>query len=108
VRVTITERQCEVPKRVLDRAESQVAALAKFEQRASHADVVFAEQKRACKAEVIVFVDGAPEVVGRGEGEDFRTALDQGIDRVRRQLREQRERRRDHHAPPLSERLAEE
>ena len=90
----------------LDRAESQVASLARFEQRASHADVIFTEEKRSRKVEVVVFVDGAPEVAGRGEGEDFRKALDQGVDRVRRQLREQRERRRDHSAPPLSEGLA--
>lgn len=108
MRVTTTERHCEVPRRVLDRAESQIAALAKFEQRASHGEVIFSEEKRSRKVEVVVAVDGAPEVAARGEAEDFRKALDQAVDRVRRQLREQRERRRDHTAPPLSEGLAEE
>ena len=105
MRVTITERHCEVPKRVLDRTESQVAGLAKFEQRASHAEVIYSEEKRSMKIEIVVFVDGAPEVAARGEGGDFRKALDQGVERMRRQLREQRERRRDHQAPPLSESL---
>ena len=108
MRVNTTERHCEVPRRVLDRAESQVAALAKFERNASHAEVIFTEEKRSRKVEIIVYVDGAPEIAGRGEGEDFRKALDRGVDRVRRQLRDQRERRRDHHAPPLSEGLAKE
>ena len=108
MRVTTTERHCEVPGNVLNRAESQVAALSKFEQRATHADVIFTEEKRSRKVEIVVHVDGAPEVAGRGDGEDFRKALDQSLDRVRRQLREQREKRRDHHAPPLHEGLAEE
>jgi ribosomal subunit interface protein len=107
VRVTTTERHCEVPKNVISRAESQTAALAKFESRATHADVIFSEEKRSRKVEIVVHVDGAPEVAGRGDGEDFRKALDRAVDRVRRQLREQRERRRDHHAPPLAEGLAE-
>jgi ribosomal subunit interface protein len=108
VRVTITERHCEVPKRVLDRTESQVAGLARFEQRASHAEVIYTDEKRSRKIEIVVFIDGAPEMAARGEGEDFRKALDQGVDRMRRQLREHRERSRDHKAPPLSEGIAEE
>jgi len=108
VRVTITERHCEVPKRVLDRTERQVAGLAKFEQRASHAEVIYTDEKRFRKIEIVVFIDGAPEMAAGGEGEDFRKALDQGVDRMRRQLREHRERSRDHKAPPLSEGIAEE
>ncbi len=108
MRVSITERHCEVPKKVLDRTDSQVAGLTKFEQRASHAEVIYSEEKLVRKIEIVVFVDGAPEVAARGEGGDFRKALDQGVERVRRQLREQRERRRDHQAPPLSEGLASE
>jgi ribosomal subunit interface protein len=103
VRVTITERHCEVPRNVLTRTESQVGSLSKFEQRATHAEVVYHDERRARKVEVVVHVDGAGQVAAKGEGDDFRSALDQVVDRLRRMLREQRERRRDHHAPPLSE-----
>jgi len=102
VRVSITERHCDVPQRVLERTEAQVGALAKYEQRASAADVVYTDEKHTRKVEVIVHIDGAPQVVGRGEGGDFRSALDQVVERLRRMLNEQRKRRRDHHAPPLS------
>ena len=101
--VTITERKCEVPPKVLQRAKAQVGGLSKYEQRATAAEVVFSEEKQTRKAEIIVHIDGASHVVGRGEGTDFRSALDQVVDRVRRMLREQREKRRDHQAPPLSE-----
>ncbi len=103
MRVTITERHCEVPKNVLTRTESQVGSLAKFESRATHAEVVYTDQRHTRKVEVVVHVDGAGRVAARGEGQDFRSALDQVVERLRRILREQRERRTDHHAPPRSE-----
>jgi ribosomal subunit interface protein len=103
VRVTITERHCEVPKKILDRTERQVSALVKFEQRASHAEVVYTEEKRSRKVEVVVAIDGAPPVAAQGEAEEWRKALDQVVERLRRLLRDGRERRRDHQAPPLSE-----
>lgn len=103
MRITITERRCEVPRKVIDRAEAQIKSLSKYEQRATAAEVVFWDERHIRKIEVIVHIDGAAHVVGRGEGGDYRSALDQSVDRLRRMLSEQRERRRDHKAPPLSE-----
>jgi ribosomal subunit interface protein len=103
VRVTITERHCQVPAKILQLTERQIAALVKFEQRASHAEVVYTEEKRAKKVEAIVSIDGAPPVAAHGAGEEWRSALDQVVERLRRLLRDGRERRRDHKAPPLSE-----
>lgn len=108
MQVTITERHCEVPKRTVQRSESQIAALERFEARATHAELVFTDERHVKKAEAVVHVDGAPIVTARGEGDSYRAALDQVVDRLGRLLREQRERRRDHQAPPLAERLAEE
>ena len=104
MRVNITERHCDVPAKVLERTETQVGRLTKYESRATAADVIYTEEKKARKVELIVHVDGAPHVTARGEGDDFRSALDQGVDRIRRMLRDAREKRRDHQAPPLSER----
>jgi len=103
VRVTITERHCSVPKKVLERTERQISSLIKFEQRASHAEAVYTEEKRARRLEVVVSIDGAPPVAAHGEGEEWRAALDQAVERLKRLLRDGRERRRDHKAPPLSE-----
>jgi ribosomal subunit interface protein len=103
VRIQITERRCDVPRAVLQRAEAQVAALSKYEERATAADVVFTDDKHERGIEVNIHIDGAEAVMAHGEGTDFRSALDQAIERLRRMLRKQRERRRDHQAPPLSE-----
>jgi len=103
VRLTITERHCEIPNRVRDRTESLVNRLSKFEDRATAAEVVYIDENHTRKAEIIVHIDGAPHVVARGEGDDFRSALDRAVDRAKRILRKQRDQRRDHQAPPLSE-----
>jgi len=103
VRIQISERSCDVPRAVLERTEAQVTALSKYEDRATAADVVFTDGKHERGIEVMIHIDGAEAVVGHGEGADFRSALDHVIERLRRMLRKQRERRRDHQAPPLSE-----
>jgi ribosomal subunit interface protein len=92
-----------VPQDVRERTEEQVASLSKYSPRASAVDVVYLEEKLTKVAEVIVHIDGGEPVVARGEGSDFRSALDQMVDRVSRRLRRQRERRTDHKAPPLGE-----
>lgn len=106
MRITITERHCTIPSRVTTRTETVVGGLTKYEERATAAEVVFSDEKHTKKAEIIVHIDGAPHVVARGEGRDFRSAIDQATDRARRMLRDQRVQRRDHQAPPLSERVS--
>ena len=108
MRVQFTERHCSVPEEVLERTRTQVEALAKYQARATAADVVYSEEKHSKQVEVIIHIDGAEPVVGRGDGPEFRTAVDRVVDRLRRMLRKQRERRRDHQAPPLSDRIVSE
>ena len=105
MRIQITTRHCDVPEDVLDRAREQVESLGKFDPRATWAEVVFEEEKQNRKVEIIVHSDGAALVVGAGDATEFRGALDKAVDRVGRQLREQRKRSREHKAPPLQERI---
>lgn len=105
MRVQITERHCSVTDAVLERAEERIAKLDKFDGRATHAEVVFSEEKSVRRAEGRVHVDRGSPVIAHGEGADFRSALDQLIDRLGRQLKKQHDRRRDHQATPLSEAL---
>lgn len=105
MRVRITERHCNVPSNVLERTEQQLDALEKYDPRASSADVVYEEEKHLKKSEIIAHIDGAGPVIATGQGAEFRTSLDQALDRLRRQLRKQRKRRREHQAPPTAERV---
>ena len=107
MRVQITARHCDVPSEVLERTQEQVESLSKYESRATAADVVYEEVKVTRRVEVIIHIDGAEPVIAHGEGSEFRAALDEVCGRLARMLRKQRERRRDHHAPPLAERITE-
>ena len=103
MRVQIAARHCEVPSDVLEKTEELVASLSKYSPRASAAEVVYTEEKLTKVAEIIMHIDGGEPLVARGEGGEFRSALDECIEKVGRQLRRQRERRTDHKAPPLGE-----
>jgi ribosomal subunit interface protein len=103
MRVQITARHCEVPSDVLERTESVISGLTRYEPRASAGDVVYSEEKLTKKVEVLIHIDREEPVVAHGEGSEFRSALDEVVDRLSRRLRRLRERRRDHQAPPLSE-----
>jgi len=107
LRVQITARHCEVPSDVLERTEEQVSALSKYSPRASAADVIYMEEKLTRIAEVIVHIDGGEPIVARGEAPEFRAALDEVVDHLKRRLRRQRKRYTDHKAPPLGERAGE-
>ncbi len=104
MRVQITERHCDVPRDIRERAEAQMEALAKFSPRATAADIVFLEENVTRVVEVIVHIDGEVPVVARADDKEFHSALDKVIERVGRQLREQRELRTDHQAPPRRDR----
>jgi ribosomal subunit interface protein len=106
LRVQITARHCEIPADIRERTEVQVASLGKYSPRASAADVVYTEEKLDKVVEVIVHVDGGEPVVATGRDADYRTALDQVVERAGRMMRKQRERRTDHQGPPRSERAA--
>jgi ribosomal subunit interface protein len=104
VRVQIAERHCEVPRDARERAETQVASLAKYSPRATAAEVVFMEEKLDRIVEVIVHIDGEEPVVARAADTEFRAALDKVVDRLSRLLRDQRDLRKDHRAPPMGDR----
>jgi ribosomal subunit interface protein len=108
LRIQITARHCEIPADIRERTESQVASLEKYSPRASAADVVYTEEKVEKHVEVIIHIDGGEPIIATGRGHEFRTALDEVVDRAGRMLRKQRERRTNHQAPPRRERASSE
>lgn len=96
-----------MPHDVLEKTEEQMTALPRYSPRASAADVVYSEERLTKVVEVVIHIDGGEPLVARGEGSEFRGALAQLSDRIRRRLRRQRERRTNHKAPPLGEGVTE-
>ena len=83
------------------RIQEQFSLLERYEPRTSRAEVTLWEEKNVCKAEAVLSIDRRPRVHGEAEAEAFRTALDRLHDKLVRQLKKERQRRRDHRAPPL-------
>lgn len=100
MRVQTTQRHCTVPERVVKRAEERLHRLERFEPRLSSADLVFTEERKGRFAEAVLSIDGADRVFAKGEGPEFRAAVDVMLDRLSRILRKQRERRTDHQGKP--------
>ena len=103
MRIQVAARHCEIPDSVRTRTEEQVVRLAKYDPRIDSANVVYEEEKRVRKVEVILSVHGGEPVVARGEGEEFRTALDKVVDRLGRILRRKRAQAKNHQGPRLAE-----
>jgi len=82
------------------RAEARLLRLERFEPRLTAADLVFTEERSGRIAEALLSIDGAEQVFAKGEGPEFRAAVDVMLDRLSRILRKRRERRTDHQASP--------
>jgi ribosomal subunit interface protein len=107
MRVSIAARRCEIPDSVRDRAEEHLGRLSKYEPRLSGAEVVFETEKRIKKVEAVLSVDRGEPVVAGGEGDEFRDALDQMVDRLSRMLKRRRAQKKDRHRPSVSRTMAE-
>jgi ribosomal subunit interface protein len=108
MKIQIAARHCEIPSPVRERTEEQMGKLSRYEPRISSAEVVFETEKHLKKVEAILKVDREEPVVAKGEGTEFREAVDQMVDRLSRMLRRRREQRKDYHRPGTAEVQAEE
>ena len=106
MRVQIAARHCDIPDSVRRRTEEQITRIGKYDNRVAGAEVVFEEEKRIRRVEVILSVNGGEPVVAHGEGEEFRTALDKVVDRLSRILKRQRAQITNHQGPRRSESVA--
>lgn len=103
MRVQIAARHCEVPSTVRDRTEEQLEKLSRYEPRLSGAEVVFEVEKHLKKVDGILKVDRGEPAIARGEGTEFREAVDQMVDRLSKILRRRRDQNTNYHRPGTPE-----
>jgi ribosomal subunit interface protein len=101
MQLIISGRNTEITDDLRARIEEQFERLARYESRASRAEVTLSEVKNRRVAEAVLSIDGRPPVRGEAAAAGFRTALDRLHEKLARQLKRERSRRRDHRAPPL-------
>lgn len=103
MQVNVTARHCTVSPKIRLEAEERIQRLHKYEPRVDNAVVAFDADHGDKLVETRVFLAGSHSIVAHGSGDTFRTALDQSIGRLTRQLKRRRERIRDHKSVKLSE-----
>ena len=100
MQVIISARHFEVTDRLRQLVEERFSRLERFEPRVSRVEVALLDEKNRREVDAQVSVDGSAPLHAHAEAPDFRTAVDQAVDKLGRQLRKNRSRRRDHQAQP--------
>ena len=100
MKVEIAARHCELDDAVREKAESMVDKWPRYDGSASHARLAFEVQGTSHTVDAQVWRDRREPVAAKGEGTDFRAALDEVDDRIRRILRKDNQKRRKHQAEP--------
>lgn len=103
MRIQIVARKCQIPEPVRTRATEQVERLGRFDPTVQTAEVIFEEEKHRKSVEGILRRDGETPAVARGEGSEFRAALDQMLDRMQKILRRSRSQSTEHRGPRIAE-----
>jgi ribosomal subunit interface protein len=86
MRTTVTTRHCEIPDELKARAETLVEKLAKAAHRPQSADVVFDADHGNKVVEIQLKLTRGQVRIASAEAEDFRTALDRAVAKMRNQL----------------------
>ncbi len=102
MQIIISGRNVDVTDAIREHIDERFERLSRFEPRASRVEVILAEEKTRSIAEAVMSVDGGGPVVAKAEASEIRTAVDRLYDRLSRRARKERERRRNHKAPPGS------
>lgn len=100
MQVIVSARHCEVTDQLREVVETQFRRLSRFEPRVSRVEVTLLEEKNHCEVEATLSVEGADLLYASAHAPDFRTAVDRAVDRLGRQLRKVRSRRKNHQATP--------
>ncbi len=86
MQTTITVRHCDIPDALRDRALTVVERLGAFAHRPIESHVVFDNEGARPTAEIRLHTARGEPLVGHGDGDDHRTALDRAEEKLRRQL----------------------
>jgi len=101
--IIVSARHADVSEELRSHVEESLSRLTKFEPRATRANVTLLQEKKRCVAEATLSVERGDYVRAEAEGGDLRTAVDRLCDKLARQLKRGRDRRRSHKGPSRAE-----
>ena len=100
--ISVTARHCEIGAGLRARVQVRVDRLARCDSRLRGVDVVFDGESGQHVVEVRAAADARPLLVGMATADSFRVALDRAMDKVDRQARRARGRRRARRGPAVA------
>lgn len=86
MRTTVTARHCDIPEELRARAATLIAKVAKAAHRPQRAEVVFDADHGQKVVEIHLYLPRGQVKIASAEADDFRSALDRAVDKVRNQL----------------------
>ena len=98
MQVIISARHFDVSDGLRQLVEERFSRLDRFEERIGRVEVTLLEEKNRCEVEGDLTIDGRGSVHAHAEAGDFRSALDQVVAKLARQLKKNRSRYKDHNA----------
>lgn len=98
MQVIISARHFDVSDGLRQLVEERFSRLERFEERIGRVEVTLLEEKNRYEVEGDLSIDGRGSVHAHAEAPDFRTALDQVVAKLARQLKKGRSRYKDHNA----------
>lgn len=94
MQLIISGRNVDVSDDLRERIEEQFARLARYDSRASRAEITLWEENDLSRIEAVLSIDRRPQMHAEAEADAFRTALDRLTARLARRLKKEGSRRR--------------
>jgi len=93
---TISAIHCTIPESLHEHADRLARRLDRYELRAASLKLAFEKTNGVRAVEARLSSAGNPPFIARGSGPTYRSAMNQVFDRVERQVKRTRSRRREH------------
>jgi len=100
MKTTITARHCEIPADLRTRASDLIDRVSKLAHRPQSAEVIFDNDHQSKVVELILHLPRGQTRVASAEADDFQTALDRALDKLKHQLGKDGERPVDQRKQP--------
>jgi ribosomal subunit interface protein len=86
MKTTISARHCEIPDDLKARASELIDRVSKMAHRPQGAEVIFNEDHQSKVVELILHLPRGQTRIASAEANDFQTALDRAVDKLKHQL----------------------